>query len=63
MPFRRLIGVDGYMTPLAEGLAAEQPLARMANLADLAAHRLLAAEIRARAASASAATPERVAAC
>ena len=45
----RLVGPDGILAPLADDLAAQQGLGRMANLADLAAHRLLAAELRARA--------------
>ncbi|HRO15438.1 MAG TPA: methylamine utilization protein MauJ [Paracoccus sp. (in: a-proteobacteria)] len=44
----RLIGPDGVLAPLADDLPAQQALARLANLADLVAHRLLTAEIRAR---------------
>ncbi|MFC0340828.1 methylamine utilization protein MauJ [Paracoccus niistensis] len=48
-PFHdRLVGPDGVRLPLCDDLPARQRLSRMANLADLAAHRLLAAEIRAR---------------
>lgn len=48
-PFHdRLVGPDGIRRPLCDDLPARQRLSRMANLADLAAHRLLAAEIRAR---------------
>ena len=48
-PFHdRLVGPDGIRRPLCDGLAQRQHLSRMANLADLAAHRLLADEIRAR---------------
>ena len=49
-PFHvRLVGPTGVRLPLCDDLPARQRLSRMANLADLAAHRLLAAEIRARA--------------
>ncbi|SDK55620.1 methylamine utilization protein MauJ [Paracoccus chinensis] len=49
-PFHdRLVGPAGVRLPLCDDLPARQRLSRMANLADLAAHRLLAAEIRARA--------------
>lgn len=44
----RLVGPDGIRRPLCDDLATRQRLSRMANLADLAAHRLLAAEMRAR---------------
>lgn len=44
----RLVGPTGIRRPLCDDLAQRQRLSRMANLADLAAHRLLAAEIRAR---------------
>lgn len=44
----RLVGPNGIRVPLCDGLPTRQRLSRMANLADLAAHRLLAAEIRAR---------------
>lgn len=48
-PFHdRLVGPDGIRRPLCDDLPTRQRLSRMANLADLAAHRLLAAEIRAR---------------
>lgn len=57
-----LIGPAGTLTPLPETLAARQSLGRMANLADLAAHRLLAAELAARRASAAEAEPATVAA-
>jgi len=44
----RLVGPNGIRRPLCDDLPTRQELSRMANLADLAAHRLLAAEIRAR---------------
>lgn len=44
----RLIGPGGVRLPLFDDLPTRQELGRMANLADLAAHRLLAAEIRGR---------------
>jgi len=44
----RLIGPDGVLALLCDDLPAQQALSRLANLADLAAHRLLTAEIRAR---------------
>ena len=48
-PFHdRLVGPTGIRRPICDNLPARQRLSRMANLADLAAHRLLAAEIRAR---------------
>lgn len=48
-PFHdRLVGPTGIRRPICDDLPARQRLSRMANLADLAAHRLLAAEIRAR---------------
>lgn len=44
----RLVGPDGLLPATTGDLAAEQVLARLANLADLVAHRLLSAELRAR---------------
>lgn len=44
----RLVGPDGIRRPLCDDLPTRQRLSRMANLADLAAHRLLAAELQAR---------------
>lgn len=49
----RLVGPNGIRRPLCDDLPTRQQLSRMANLADLAAHRLLAAEIRARGLDAS----------
>lgn len=45
----RLVGPGGIRRPLCDDLATRQQLSRVANLADIAAHRLLAAELRARA--------------
>lgn len=55
----RLVGEGGIMAAIAGDLASEQELARMANLADLVAHRLLTAEIRARDAASAACTAEK----
>lgn len=44
----RLITPDGMLAPVRDDLAAQQQMALLANLADLAAHRLIAAEITAR---------------
>lgn len=44
----RLIGPGGLLAAAADGLANQQALARLANLADLAAHRLLARELAGR---------------
>lgn len=44
----RLFAPDGVLAPLADGLPAQKHLSQLANLADLVAHRLIAAEIRAR---------------
>lgn len=58
-PFHdRLVGPTGVRLPLCDDLPARQRLSRMANLADLAAHRLLAAEIRARGQDARQPAPE-----
>lgn len=43
-----LIGANGVMIPRCDDLGLRQELARLANLADLAAHRLLLAELRRR---------------
>lgn len=63
----RLVGGEGFMAATACDLASEQELARMANLADLVAHRLLTAEIRGRAEASTSraddAETERIAAC
>lgn len=45
----RLVGPTGVRLPLCDDLPTRQRLSRMGNLADLAAHRLLSSEIRARA--------------
>lgn len=45
----RLLSPSGTLAPMAEDLAAQRRLAMLANLADLVAHRLILAEIRARA--------------
>ena len=47
----RLVAPGGLLAALSDDLAAQQRLARLANLADLAAHRLLLAQLRARAAA------------
>ncbi|MFH5774873.1 methylamine utilization protein MauJ [Paracoccus sp. NGMCC 1.201697] len=44
----RLIGPRGVLAPVLDDLAGQRRLAMMANLADLAAHRLILAELRAR---------------
>lgn len=44
----RLVGADGVLLPVLDDLAGQRRLAVLANLADLAAHRLIVAEIRAR---------------
>ncbi|MDO5705178.1 MAG: methylamine utilization protein MauJ [Paracoccus sp. (in: a-proteobacteria)] len=44
----RLIGPDGMLTPIRDDLAAQQQMAMLANLADLATHHLIMAELRAR---------------
>lgn len=44
----RLIGPDGVLAPVLDDLPGQRRLALLANLADLVAHRLIAAEIRAR---------------
>ena len=44
----RLVGADGVMLPVLDDLQGQKRLALLANLADLVAHRLIAAEIRAR---------------
>lgn len=63
----RLTGEGGFMAATAGDLASEQELARMANLADLVAHRLLTAELRARDSAAAApldvVETERIATC
>lgn len=56
----RLIGPGGVLIPLQDDLPSLQRLALLANLADLTAHRLILAEIRAR--KAKRALTERVAA-
>lgn len=50
----RLIAPDGVLAPLVLDLAAQKRLALLANLADLAAHRLILAELSARRAGAEA---------
>lgn len=45
----RYIGPDGVLLPVFEDLPEQRLLAQLANLADLIAHRLILAEIRARA--------------
>ena len=52
-----LIGPGGLLTPLPEALDARQELGRMANLADLAAHRLLVGELAGRRVLAAEAAP------
>ena len=47
----RLVGADGVLLPVLDDLAGQRRLAVLANLADLTAHRLIVAEIRARQAS------------
>lgn len=55
----RLVGPGGVRLPLCDDLPTRQALGRLANLADLACHRLLVAEIRARGTqTAPAAVPE-----
>ncbi|SHM26947.1 hypothetical protein SAMN05444389_10652 [Paracoccus solventivorans] len=44
----RLVGTDGVLLPVLDDLAGQRRLAVLANLADLSAHRLIVAEIRAR---------------
>ena len=44
----RLVGRDGVLLPVLDDLAAQKRLALLANLADLVAHRLIQAELRAR---------------
>lgn len=44
----RLVGPAGLLLPVGDGLARQRELARLANLADLAAHRLLQRELKAR---------------
>jgi len=44
----RLIGPGGVLAPMLDDLAGQRRLALLANLADLAAHRLILAELRAR---------------
>lgn len=44
----RLVGADGVLLPVLDDLAGQKRLALLANLADLVAHRLILAEIRAR---------------
>ncbi|HMM09465.1 MAG TPA: methylamine utilization protein MauJ [Paracoccus solventivorans] len=44
----RLVGTDRVLLPVLDDLAGQRRLAVLANLADLAAHRLIVAEIRAR---------------
>lgn len=50
----RLVGRDGVLLPVLDDLAAQKRLALLANLADLAAHRLVLAELDARRQAASA---------
>lgn len=44
----RLIGPGGLLAQINDGLDAQKTLARLANLSDLASHRLIVAELRAR---------------
>ena len=44
----RLVGPGGILAPVLDDLAGQRRLAQLANLADLAAHRLILAELRAR---------------
>ena len=54
---RRLVSAEGFLAPAPTGFAEQVILARHANLADLLAHRLIQAEIRARNAASVAVTP------
>lgn len=47
---QRVTSPEGMLAALSDDLAAQQKLAQIANLADLVSHRLLQAELRARAA-------------
>jgi len=55
----RLVGAGGLLAAASADLTAEQALARLANLADLVAHRLLLRELRAREPVASHGVPGR----